>query len=346
MAGDSGATGQAKGRNTSGGAARSRPPAAGPPAAKRPAAKAVAAPRPAPDPEPVLSSAPEPQPEVSVAPVTPVAPVAPVEPAPVPAAIAVPVDAARRAGANIRIVAVIAACVVFVAVAAAAAAAWSSGRPDVFAARSDVRFRAVDDPAFGAADRAIAAQQQAVKSRSVLVPAAERLGVDVDVLEDDVSVELVPGSDVLHIEARGPSTTDAERTLQAVVDVFVARVEAETPQQGRAFLEMELTALAERIDDVVAALQEPERDPEASASLQLQAEYVSLLEQQTRLREIATEMEVRELDAPRVDVLTEPYADPEPVAPVPMRSAAVAGVAAALVALGGAYLVLRRPALT
>ncbi len=237
----------------------------------------------------------------------------------------------------------VAASLAFVVAAAAIAAAVTASGSEVYAATADVRYRAVDNPAFGAGDRALEAQTQAVLSRSVIVPAAAELAVGPEDLRSRLSAALLTDSDVLRIEARGDTVEEAERTLSVVVATYIERVEAESPDEGQAYLESELTALEERISGVEVLLQDPDRDPASSATLQLQTDYAALLDQRTFLAEMLADLAVQELDAPRVDMLAEPHAPADPVEPRPARAALVAAVTAGLVALLGAYFILRRP---
>ncbi len=244
-----------------------------------------------------------------------------------------------------RVLLTAAASIAFVVLAAGVAAAWSSRGADVYAATAEVRYRAVDNPAFGAADRALEAQTQAILSRSVVVPAAEVLAVGPEALRSRLRVSLLADSDVLRIEALHDSAEEAERTLAVVVDTYIERVEAESPDDGRLFLESELATLETRIAAVEAQLREPGRDPASAATLQLQTDYAALLDQRTFLAERLADLAVQELDAPRVDMLAEPHASTDPVEPRPARAALVAAVTAGLLAVLGAYFILRRPQL-
>ena len=247
-------------------------------------------------------------------------------------------------GRRVLVVRVVLVGVLFVMVAAFAAAGWSQSRDEVFEATAEIRYRAVDDVAFGAADRALGAQLEAMTTEAVIGPAAASLSVDGDELAERVSAELVPDSDVIRVRATASSPGEAERVLGAVVDRYLERVASEEASgEGTEFLASELDTVDERLAVLESALAAGDLERGSAETAQLTARYESLLGYRATLAERWADLNVEQLSERRTDVLASPRADLVAGVAAPARAALVAAAAAGLVALAAATVVLRRP---
>lgn len=237
------------------------------------------------------------------------------------------------------------AALIFVGLSAIIAAAWAGGLDKVYAADAELRYKLEDSITFNVADRALEGQTLAIRSRSVLVPAATALAIDPDDLYREISVELIPASDVIRVTATAPSPLEAEERLNSVLDAYVQVAEADNDDDAVAYLDTQIEEIDARLDELDLLL-DSGSDDSSLTDLRIATERDALLSQRASLVETRTELNLRGLTEQRVEILTPPHSSPDPVAPRPLRAALVAGIAASLVALLVAYLYLRRPQLS
>jgi capsular polysaccharide biosynthesis protein len=92
-------------------------------------------------------------------------------------------------------------------------------------------------------DRELATQQVIVESRSVIGPVARAEHRSVDAMEKAISVEVLPGTEVLRLTVASRSAARARRVAQRVADTYI---ELATGSTGRT-LQTQLVSLRARL---------------------------------------------------------------------------------------------------
>jgi uncharacterized protein involved in exopolysaccharide biosynthesis len=231
-----------------------------------------------------------------------------------------------------------------VVIAAGTGAMWSASRPKVYGARAAVQYSVGTDTNLNATDRALAAQAIAVRSRSVLLPVADATGVPIETLERDVHSNLITGSDVIQIDVHAPRADDASRILTSVVDHYVDLAGRHDDSAAQTYIGAQIAKIDARLGQIDSRLAELPAGSTSLEARQLATEQAILIDQRSKLTEANAQASIDQLTTSRVRVLTAPYNLADPVAPKPIRAAAIAGVVGLLIAAGVVYLLLRRPA--
>ena len=279
--------------------------------------KPIDEPKPEPEQEPEQEPEPEPEPEEP-------------EPEPEP-------EPTIRSGLSLRSwVDVGSRVAAFVVLAAIGGFLWAKSSSDVFEARSDVLFEltAEQPTGFLREDRNLATQMLLLRSRRIVAPIAEARQLDIDATLEDLSVELLDASEVIRVSFRDESRDAALAVVRDVVAGYVELAGADPRGAAEAFLNDQLTTVASQISQLDSATQdEPTRD-----------RLAALRDRDTDLRRQLNELTVAKLVTPQPQVLVPAFTLTDPVAPRPLRSAAIAGLAALFPAAAYGAVLLRRRA--
>ena len=216
------------------------------------------------------------------------------------------------------------------------AAAVGAVRPDVYEADAfvDVARLVGDDAAFSSgerADRTVAGELVIAEDQQVAARAAERLGVDVGELQDDVSVEQLTGTDNLRFTAVAREPREAARVATGYAEAYAA-----------ARLEQRRAVVRAQAEDVSRQLAELQRqlDPLGGLPLPDEARQQALREQYAQL--VGREVELRTSDLPEADGGLALLPAPVPSGPAGFGPVAWGAAAALLaLALGGLVVAAR-----
>jgi hypothetical protein len=197
--------------------------------------------------------------------------------------------------------------VVFTLVGALVGYLVASSRTKVYAARAEVTYL-LDESVptdFLRTDRRLATQLVTLRSRSVLAPIADRHGLDVDELRDQVSAEVIESSEVIRIEVRNRDPELAAAIAGEIVTNYGDQVASEadvTPiDTGRT-----LAAVESDIVTILLDRRDLDQEPDA-ASVDIAARQIELIDRRDavadELDDATTETgrEALELEARAID---------------------------------------------
>ncbi|MGH3834922.1 MAG: hypothetical protein ACRDSF_04350 [Pseudonocardiaceae bacterium] len=222
----------------------------------------------------------------------------------------------------------------------AAGLAGALAMPKTYGARAEILYPIGQDQQGGdplRQDRSLSTQLVYLKSRAVLGPIAQKQGLPFKDLDENLSVEVLQTSEVIQVEARGSTKETARQTLQAVMDGYLALAGQPTGVTRNLDLQLADTrANTARIQTQVDQL-----TPAVLAGTATQA---SLNDARTQLtesvaREKAIQARIDEINltgrtGPNAQLLTAPYALPDPVSPQPLIAAGTGALVGLLVAGG------------
>ncbi len=194
-------------------------------------------------------------------------------------------------------------------------------------------------------DRRLTTQVVTIESRAVLGPAADSIGMNPDDLREALTVDVIDGSEIIRVQARGGTPEQALDRLAAVVDTYLAQLEAADPGEA---------ALAIVNDELALAIEEQESlerelaaftgtGPAGSARLDvLLSELETVRSRRISLEAQQNDQRLEELVKPRFTVLTPAFVLDEPLAPKPLQAIALGGLVGAGLAGGFVFLAERR----
>ncbi|MGY1886090.1 hypothetical protein ACI799_12425 [Blastococcus sp. SYSU DS0753] len=220
----------------------------------------------------------------------------------------------------------------------------ASLRPDTYAARAE--FLLDDGTGSGTVEQQTATLLSLLSTRSVLAPIAEGHGITVEELENSIEIEQLEAGNVVRITVADEDPDVARAIAEDLVDSYSDLVAG--LRGGTA----ELNLLNERLADLVArqgvirtelqqlASSSAQADVERARQLQLESD---LLQQQiSELQGRAVDLEAEVLAArDAIKLIGSPYVLDAPVAPQPVRAAAI-GLLIGIVLTVGTALVVGR----
>lgn len=223
--------------------------------------------------------------------------------------------------------------------------------PKTYGARAEILSTASQDPQGSGdplkQDRQISTQLVMLKSRAVLGPIAQKQGRQFDDLDKDVSAQILNNSSVIEVDAHGSSDQAALQTLQAVISGYLTV--ASQPSGVARNLDTQLadtreqtTQLRDQIQQLTTAVTTGKA---SQASLDsARAQLTASLDQEKALQTRIDQLNLTGQTGPDAQVLTPPYALPDPVFPQP-GIAAGTGALVGLVVAGVlvAIILQRRP---
>jgi capsular polysaccharide biosynthesis protein len=231
--------------------------------------------------------------------------------------------------------------VVIVLAASLAGYLFGSLGDTVRAARSEVLYQldAERPTGFLRQDRQLTTQLVTIRSRALLAPVAEEYGLSVDDLSSKLDVSVAEDSEVIRIEVQDRSAARARALADAITREYLARTLPGGAAEARQYLEDQLSQLDQQQGQLAARLTEVRSTAEQTA---LTAELQSLLTQRVQLQSRLEEVAVEQLRGPQVEEITNAYALPDPVSPMPGRAAMAGALAGLLVAAIAVAILVRR----
>jgi uncharacterized protein involved in exopolysaccharide biosynthesis len=199
--------------------------------------------------------------------------------------------------------------------------------PKTYGARAEILYTIGQDQQGGdplRQDRQLSNQLVFLKSRTVLGPVAQKQGRQFKDLDKEISVSVLDNSEVIQVEADGPTKLAAMQTLQAVMDGYLALIR----QPSGATLNLDTQLADARANTAQIQKQVQRLTTAVSAGT---ATQTSLNDARTQLaasltREKAIQAKIDELNlsgqaGPDAQLLTPPYSLPDPVFPQPLIAA-------------------------
>lgn len=211
--------------------------------------------------------------------------------------------------------------------------------PKTYGARAEILSTASQDPQGGGdplkQDRQISTQLVMLKSRAVLGPIAQKQGRQFDDLDNDVSAQVLNNSSVIEVDAHGSSDQAALQTLQAVISGYLAV--ASQPSGVARNLGTQLADTRENTARLQTQVQQLTTAVTAGKTTQAsldsaRAQLTASLDQEKALQTRIDQVNLTGETGPDAQVLTPPYALPDPVFPQPAIAAGTGALVGLVVA--------------
>jgi uncharacterized protein involved in exopolysaccharide biosynthesis len=210
--------------------------------------------------------------------------------------------------------------------------------PKTYGARAEVLYAVGQDQQGGdplKQGRDLSTQLVYLKSRAVLGPVATKEGRQFKDLDKAVSVEVLENSNVIEVEADGPTKLAALQTLQSVMDGYLTLIGQPTGVSRN--LDTQLADAKANTAQIQTRVQQLTTAVTAGTATQ-----AALNEARTQLtgsldREKAIQARIDELNltgqnGPDAQLLTPPYSLPDPVFPQPLIAAGTGALVGVIVA--------------
>lgn len=194
-------------------------------------------------------------------------------------------------------------------------------------------------------DPQLSTQLVMLKSPAVLAPIARKQGKQFDDLNSNVSAQILDNSDVIQVDVDGPTSAAALQTLQAVTDSYLGL--AAQPSGVARNLDLELasahattTQLQTRVQQLTTAVV---AKTATQASLNdARAQLTAAQDQETAIQSRIDQLDLTGQTGPDAQLLTPPYALPDPVSPQPLVATGIGALVGAIPASAVVALAVRR----
>ncbi|MGH3857545.1 MAG: hypothetical protein ACRDR6_29475 [Pseudonocardiaceae bacterium] len=211
--------------------------------------------------------------------------------------------------------------------------------PKTYGARAEILYSNSQDQQGGGdplrQSRQLSDQLVFLKSRNVLEPVAQKQGRQFTDLDKEVSATVLDNSEVIQVEADGPTKLAAMQTLQAVMDGYLTLIRQ--PSGTILNLNTQLAEAHASTTQIQARVQQL-----TTAVLNGTSTQTSLTDARTELttsmdreKAIQAKIDDRNLSGqagPNAQLLTPPYSLPDPVFPQPLIAAGTGALVGVLVA--------------
>jgi uncharacterized protein involved in exopolysaccharide biosynthesis len=244
---------------------------------------------------------------------------------------------------------IVALTIVLLGVAAGLAAALVL--PKTYGARAEILYSVGQDPQGDPLkqDRELSTQLVYLTSRAVLGPVAQKQGREFDDLARDVSVQVLNNSEVIEVEADGATRQAALQTLQAVVTGYMMLISQPTGVSRNLHNQLadahaNTLALQKRVQELIPAVLAGTATQTSLDNVRAQVTASSELEKalQTKI----DELDLTGQQGPGAQILTQPYALPDPVFPQPLTAAGLGGLVGLIAAGAAVGIAVRREPLS
>jgi capsular polysaccharide biosynthesis protein len=210
--------------------------------------------------------------------------------------------------------------------------------PKTYGARAEVLYTISQDQQGGdplRQNRQLSNQLVFLKSRNVLEPVAQKQGRQFKDLDKDVSVAVLDNSEVIQVEADGPTKLAALQTLQAVMDGYLTLIRQ--PSGASLNLATQLADAHANTTQIQTRVQQLTTAVVAGTATQaaLNDARAQLTASLDREKAIQTKIDERKLNGetgPDAQLLTLPYSLPDPVFPQPLIAAGTGALVGVIVA--------------
>ncbi|PZS34723.1 MAG: hypothetical protein DLM61_03145 [Pseudonocardiales bacterium] len=223
--------------------------------------------------------------------------------------------------------------------------------PKTYGARSEILCSISQNPRNDPLkqDRELSTHLVYLRSRAVLGPVAQKQGRQFDDLAQDVSVQVLNNSEVIQVEAHGVTRLAALQTLQAIVTGYLAFISRPTGASRNLDTQLadahtNTTQLQTRVQQLTTAVL---GGTATQTSLDdARAQLTASLDLEKAIRARIGELDLTGQMGPAAQILTPPYAMPDPVFPQPLVAAATGALVGVLVAGAVVGINARRQALS
>jgi uncharacterized protein involved in exopolysaccharide biosynthesis len=221
---------------------------------------------------------------------------------------------------------------------AAAGLAGALVLPKTYGARAEILYSASQPQQGGdplQQDRQLSTQLVLLKSRAVLGPIAQKQGRRYEDLDKDVSVSVLENSNVIQVEARASTEPVALQTLQALTNGYLAL--SGQPSGVARNLSAQLAEARQNTAQLQARIPQLVSAVLAGTATQTSLDDARAQLAASQAREKALQARIDEITltgqaGPAAQVLTPPYALPDPVSPRPGIAAGIGALVGAIVA--------------
>lgn len=219
--------------------------------------------------------------------------------------------------------------------------------PKTYGARAEVLYSIGQDQQSGdplKQDRQLSTQLVFLKSRAVLGPVAQKEGKQFKDLDKSVTVKVVENSEVIQVEADGPTKLAAMQTLQSIMDGYLALISQPTGASRNLDTQLADTKtntaqIQTRVDQLTAAVV---AGTATQTSLnEARTQLTASLEQEKAIQAKIDERKLSGQAGPDAQLLTPPYSLPDAVFPQPLIAAGT-GALVGLITAGGVVAVSAR----
>lgn len=223
--------------------------------------------------------------------------------------------------------------------------------PKTYGARSEILYSVSQDPQGDPLkqDRELSTQLVYLTSPAVLGPVAKKQGRQFDDLAKDVSVQVLNNSEVIQVEADGPTKAAALQTLQAIVAEYLTLTSQPTGASFNLHTQLadaqtKTAGLQTRVQQLIPAVL---AGTATQASLDdARAQLTASLDLEKAIQGRIDELDLTGQQGPDAQVLTQPYSMPEAVFPQPLIAAGAGALVGVLVAAVVVGVSARRQALS
>jgi uncharacterized protein involved in exopolysaccharide biosynthesis len=212
--------------------------------------------------------------------------------------------------------------------------------PKTYGARAEVLYNISPEQRGGdplRQNRELSTQLVFLESRAVLGPIAQKQGQQFKDLDKAVSVEVLENSNVIQVEAHGPTKLAAMQTLQAVMDGYLAL--AGQPSGVARNLDTQLAdaraitaQLQTRVNELTPAVQAGTATQ--TALNDARAQLTASLDREKAIQVRIDEIKLTGQAGPNAQLLTPPYSMPDAVSPQPLIAAGTGALIGMIVAGG------------
>jgi uncharacterized protein involved in exopolysaccharide biosynthesis len=210
--------------------------------------------------------------------------------------------------------------------------------PKTYGARAEVLY-AVDQQQQGGdplkQGRDLSTQLVYLKSRAVLGPVATKEGRQFKDLDKAVSVEVLENSNVIEVEADGPTKLAALQTLQSVMDGYLTLIGQPTGVSRNldtqlADAKANTAQIQTRVQQLTTAVAGGTATPAALNDARVQ--LTGSLDREKAIQARIDELNLTGQNGPDAQLLTPPYSLPDPVFPQPLIAAGTGALVGVIVA--------------
>jgi capsular polysaccharide biosynthesis protein len=210
--------------------------------------------------------------------------------------------------------------------------------PKTYGARAEVLYAVGQQQQSGdplKQGRDLSTQLVYLKSRAVLGPVATKEGRQFKDLDKAVSVEVLENSNVIEVEADGPTKLAALQTLQSVMDGYMTLIGQPTGVSRN--LDTQLADAKANTAQIQTRVQQLTTAVTAGTATQValndaRAQLTASLDREKAIQARIDEINLTGQNGPDAQLLTPPYSLPDPVFPQPLIAAGTGALVGVIVA--------------
>jgi len=210
--------------------------------------------------------------------------------------------------------------------------------PKTYGARAEVLYAVGQEQQSGdplKQGRDLSTQLVYLKSRAVLGPVATKEGRQFKDLDKTVTVQVLDNSNVIEVEADGPTKLAALQTLQSVMDGYMTLIGQPTGVSRN--LDTQLADAKQNTAQLQTRLQQLTTAVTAGTATQAalndaRVQLTASLDREKAIQARIDELNLTGQNGPDAQLLTPPYSLPDPVFPQPLIAAGTGALVGVIVA--------------